>query len=143
MFSLARSFKGWPPPWDRTAEALGIVAQTLHLIAVIAPRFWVMENPHGRLSLEFMGPPAQTVHLCNFGAKWMKPTDLWGRFPKLKNPWPCAPHEHSWTDDREGSKRRFANSALAKVRDPAIRAKLPYGLGEELCKRMEEVLQTT
>ncbi len=134
-FSLAYSFNQWPPPDDKTIEGLRLVACALALIATINPRWWVMENPRGRLR-KLIVPPTQTIHLCNFGAKWQKPTDLWGQFPKLHNPWPCAPHEAATLGDTsKGQTKGYGR--LWATRDPALRAKLPYGLGEELCKQME------
>ncbi len=131
MFSKARAFHGWP--WKETADALALVTCAFRLIAEIHPRWHVVENPEGRLRM-FIGPPKQTVHLCDYGSKWQKPTDLWGDYPgELPNPNRCAPHESSPN----------YRLVMKKVRDPALRAKLPYGLGEELCKRMEAKIEVT
>lgn len=144
MFSFAYSFNEWPPPWDQTAEALGLVACTFQLIAGIQPRFWVMENPHGRLAAEpFINPPRETIVLCAFGSRWKKPTDLWGRWPgKIGRP--CVTHEPSWVwseAERQALMPGVESSKTKRVRDPAERAKLPYGLGEELCRRMEAKIE--
>jgi hypothetical protein len=137
-FSLAASWNGWPPPPEKTERGLSLVASALLLIADIAPLWWVMENPHGRLALDFLPPPRETVYLCSYGAKWKKPTDLWGRYPgKLRLP--CAPHEPATLGDTERGVTA-GYGGLWATRDPALRAKLPHGLGEELCRRMEEAL---
>lgn len=123
MFSRARAWHGYPE--DKTSEALGLIACTFRLIAEIKPRFWVVENPRGRLRV-FIGSPKETIYLCSYGLRWQKPTDLWGVYPgrlRLR----CAHHESS-----PRSKLK-----MKTMRDPAERAKLPYALGEELCKRME------
>ncbi|MEE9198149.1 MAG: DNA cytosine methyltransferase [bacterium] len=133
-FSVASIPRYWvksgePKDDAKVTEGLSFVSCALALIAGIRPRFWIMENPSGMLKTVLV-PPTQTVHLCNFGAPWQKRTDLWGRWPggDLDDPWPCAPHEAAPRGSRKG---------VQGVRDPAERAKLPYGLGEELCKRME------
>ncbi len=140
MFSFAQSWNGWPPPWDRTASALGVVACTFRLISEIRPRWWIVENPFGRLSTEFIGKPKETIVLCAFGGRWKKPTDLWGRYPgEIARP--CIPHEPSWVwseAERKAKMPGVLSSKTARARDPAERAKLPYGLGEELCKRIED-----
>lgn len=132
-FSVASIPRYWeesgkPKDGMKIVEGLSLVLCAMALIAEASPTWWVLENPSGMLKTVFI-PPTQTVHLCNFGARWQKRTDLWGRFPGLQDPRPCAPHE----DASRGSK-----TGVQGIRDPAERAKLPYGLGEELCRRMEE-----
>ncbi len=138
-FSRAQSFNQWPPPRELVEEGLGLVAATFELVAIMRPLFWVIENPLGYLR-QLITPPVQTIHLCNFGATWQKPTDLWGRFPELDNPWPCASHEAATLGDTSKGQTK-GYGGLWATRDPALRAKLPYGLGEELCKRMEAKIE--
>lgn len=82
-------------------EALAIVDACFRFIALCEPlRFWVLENPVGRLS-RFIGPPVFSFHPCEFGG-WLDPpgdaytkrTCLWGRFaiPEKK---PVPAHEGS------------------------------------------------
>ncbi len=140
-FSRAQSFNQWPPPREIVEEGLGLVAASFELVAIMRPAFWVVENPLGYLR-QLITPPVQTIHLCNFGAKWQKPTDLWGRFSKLDSPWPCAPHEAASLGKR-GTDSFKGYGGIWATRDPALRAKLPYGLGEELCKRMEAKIEVS
>src|SRR5438094_503227 len=92
MFSIARNFHHGHPP-DKQRDALGVVASTFRLIAQIQPNWFVVENPRGKLR-KFIGPPKETIYLCSYGSNWMKPTDLWGKYPgKLRMP--CAPHHSS------------------------------------------------
>lgn len=145
-FSIVRAWRGWPPELER--DGLALVSCTFHLIAEMAPTWWVVENPRGRLR-RYIGPPRQTVHLCNFGREFMKPTDLWGRWPggKLKDPRPCAPHNSSPNGIVEIKNMKRRTGAMAQESGwskeaSALRAKLPYGLGEELCRRMEAALES-
>lgn len=129
-FSIAavyRHYKGHIPD-QHVSHGLGLVACTLRLIAEFKPRYWVMENPCGMLRT-FIGKPRETIYQCSFGAPWKKPTDLWGVWPGvLKRP--CAPHQKAPRGSGSG-----VNSS--HITDPAIRAKLPCGLGEELTRRIE------
>lgn len=130
-FSVAAAGHYWPGgvPKPEVVDAIGLVASTLRLIAEIAPRFWVMENPTGMLR-NVIGPPCERVYLCSFGAIWKKPTDLWGTWPgRIRRP--CAPHQAA---------PRGSKTGIQSTEDPADRAELPYGLGEELCRRMEDAL---
>ncbi len=135
-FSRVRAWRGWPPELER--DGLALVSNTFRLIAEIVPTWWIVENPAGRLK-RYIGPPTQMIHLCDYGSKFQKPPDLWGRWPiELPVPNPCAPHEIS----RSG-KVGMKNDAFLRqtfgftAKGKALRAKLPYGLGENLCKQME------
>lgn len=101
-FSVAAIGRYWKKgvPQPEVVDAIGLVATTLRLIAEIAPRFWVMENPTGMLRT-IIGPPR-------------------------------GPHEPA----PKGSKAGVDNPSLTA----SERAELPYGLGEELCRRFEDVL---
>lgn len=125
LFSRARA--RWGYPIDETTEALGVVAASFRIIAEVMPRWWVVENPTGRLQ-ELIGPPKEKIYQCSYGREFQKPTDLWGNYPR-KLRLPCAPHTAS-----------PSGKVYLKMRNPAERSKLPYGLGEELCKRMEKTL---
>lgn len=130
-FSVAAIGRYWKDgvPQPEVVEAIGLVATTLRLIAEIRPRFWVMENPTGMLR-NVIGPPRERVFLCAFGAKWKKPTDLWGTWPgRIRRP--CGPHEPA---------PRGSKTGVQSTDDPSIRAELPFGLGEELCIRFEDAL---
>ncbi len=129
-FSLPGLLRGFPR--KRTHEAVGLVASTFRLIAEMRPRFYVLENPRAMLRT-IIGKPRETVFLCSFGSPFQKATDLWGRWPgEIRRP--CAPHEAA---PRQLDRKRCDRSGVLGLKDPAERAKLPYGLGEELCKRME------
>lgn len=130
QFSVASFSAGFPR--DGSIEAIGLVASTLRIISEARPTWWIMENPRGLLR-KIIGPPTGTVTLCQYGDSRMKPTDLWGRLPSgfrfksCKNGATC--HERAPRGSRTGTQG---------LKSPALRSKLPYGLGEELCKKMEK-----
>ena len=127
-FSVASIRYHWKDfrPSSQVAEALGVVACAVRLIAEIGPTYWVVENPDGMLK-RLLGQPKETLYLCSYGAKWKKPTDLWGRYPGFFSR-ACAPHEKA----PRGSKR-----GVQGENSRAKRAELPYALGQELCTRIE------
>lgn len=96
--------------------ALEVVGACLESIVDLEAKYWVLENPKGRLRW-FLGKPKQTISLSNYGAKYKKPTDLWGN---IQLPFVNAilPYEPSWSSN-DGKNRLFK---------PEERAKMPIGL---------------
>lgn len=68
-------------------EALAVVDACLRLVAVCQPRWWVLENPVGRLS-RYLGAPAMTFNPNEYAGwasepeseAYTKRTCLWGSF---------------------------------------------------------------
>ena len=61
-----------------------LLQATLNVISDIDPSWFIIENPVGKMRKMPMMESLfrQTVTYCQYGEKRMKPTDLWGRFPK-------------------------------------------------------------
>jgi hypothetical protein len=67
-------------------EGLALIDACLRLVAVCRPRWWVLENPIGRLH-RWLGPPRMYFNPCDYGG-WLSPpgdqytkrTGLWGEF---------------------------------------------------------------
>lgn len=90
-FSVMTIGRNWNK--DNTAKnteaklAFHLVQNTLLLIEYeFKPKFWVMENPRGKLRTllthyEIDSGERRTVSYCQYGEAYMKPTDLWGGFP--------------------------------------------------------------
>ena len=80
----------------QTPKAKGMIARvkhTLWLIENLKPTYWVLENPFGILRhMRFMKKyPMAEVTYCQYGdLARMKPTDLWGRFPRSFKPLRCS-----------------------------------------------------
>lgn len=141
-FSVAR-FRHWGlgyrvNPMDyETKQAIRLVKRTMHLIRVLQPHFWVVENPRGmlrRLGL-IPGVPV-TITQCQYGRPYMKPTDLWGGFPpSLRLKVPCsngAPcHQRAPRGSRVGT--------LGVDYD--LRSVIPPRLSLAVCRAAEKDLQ--
>ncbi len=71
---------------DILLEALSIFDACARVVLFSKPKFWVFENPVGRLK-EYIGSPAWIFDPCDYGDAYTKKTCLWGRFnsPKPKN----------------------------------------------------------
>jgi len=113
-------------------EALDIIGSIYEIIAELRPRYWIVENPRGRLRW-FLGKPNSTIHLSDYGGKYMKPTDLWHnfKFGLIEGKKQYEPSRTSIKNQGKGS------TGLLRLRDPSKRALLPYGLGESILKIIE------
>jgi hypothetical protein len=96
-----------------------------HMIALIRelnPRLFFIENPRGGMrTMDFAsGIPRYTVTYCQYGERFMKPTDIWTNCadPQLKPP--C----HNGDPCHEGAPRR-SKSGLQKVNGKRDRARIP------------------
>jgi len=119
------------PQTDAARDSITLVFHTLGLIRALSPEYWFLENPEGHLR-RFLGRPTGSVTYCQYGAPYMKPTDLWGEHPPMtyrrcRATEDC--HDHgSLEDDRD--KRPLP-------RDPAERAKVPRELSEAILDAVE------
>lgn len=144
-FSVATIGKHWTPPPDNqpktkeAREALELVEHTVDLIASLGPRFWVLENPVGKLrSLEVMKPfERRTITQCQYGRPYMKPTDLWGGFPpSLELRPPCKKRSPCHVSAPRGSKTGV--QGRNRLETQAI----PYALSLAVCLSAERDLGT-
>lgn len=87
-----------------TAGSVKLVKQILKIVKHFNPRFWVIENPVGRLNdlipeLKQYGPWYWQPY--QFGDRWTKKTGLWGVFNKPKIQYKTLPVRYSkqgsWT----------------------------------------------
>lgn len=108
-------------------KALEIVGACLEAFVELETKYWVLENPKGRLRW-FLGSPTQSIHLSNYGGKYMKPTDLWGNveLPMLTK---VLPYEPSWSSTKNNGN---GSTGLLRLRDPSKRALMPYGLSQAI-----------
>lgn len=71
---------------DALLEALAVADACCRMVLLCNPKFWVLENPVGRLS-RYYGKPRMTYQPCDYGDPWTKRTCLWGNFNiPVKNP---------------------------------------------------------
>jgi len=125
QFSIAASrfyrFADGEPQTDAAADALALVHHTVGVIHGLAPRYWLLENPVGKLR-QVWQPPDATLTQCQYGRAIRKPTDLWGVLPPATFK-ACSPG-----DGCHDSEPRGMGSGEDHVRDPAERAKVPADL---------------
>jgi len=77
-------------------EGLSIVDACLRIIMVTQPKWWVLENPIGRLR-HYIGAPVATFQPWQYGDGYQKATQLWGDF---NMPEPSCPVKPPDTDQR-------------------------------------------
>lgn len=128
VFSPAGNHDLWDmdarTPTDAPAtDHVALAYHTVGLIRGLAPSYWFVENPRGRLRW-ILGQPTGTVTYCQYGRDYQKPTDLWGRHPYLEYR-SCSKnsncHQRNVEDD--------GTSAVASMdSDVAERSKVPYEL---------------
>jgi len=137
QFSIAASrfyrFDEGEPQTEAARDALALVYHTIGLIRGLAPAYWVLENPVGKLRRVWRSPDA-SVTQCQYGRAIRKPTDLWGDLPPAN--WrSCSPgaecHDHE---------PRGMGSGENHVRDPAERAKVPAELSAAIRDACEAAL---
>jgi site-specific DNA-cytosine methylase len=67
-------------------EGLSIIDSVFRIVFAHKPKFWVMENPVGRL-VHYIGKPKHIFNPCDYGDPYTKKTCLWGEFNiPIKNP---------------------------------------------------------
>jgi len=139
-FSKAAAWQGHysdgSPQTKEAREAVGLVFHTVGLIRALDPDYWFLENPEGHMR-EFLGRPTGSVTYCQYGAEYMKPTDLWGEHPRMtyrrcRNGDNC--HRRSRRSEEKGDGKHPAD---ALPRDPAERAKVPYELSAAIREASE------
>lgn len=74
-------------------EGLALVDASMRIVMVLQPKWWVLENPVGRLN-RWLGPPVMYFNPYDYGDPYTKKTCLWGNFNKPKKN-PVKPTEGS------------------------------------------------
>jgi hypothetical protein len=134
-FSVASIGKHWnkdnTPKSVEAITGMAIVNKTKEIINTLQPKYFVIENPRGKLrKLDLLDSFNRvTVTYCQYGDNRMKPTDLWHNLnwtprPMCKNGMPC--HVAAPRGSKTGTQGLKGNYERSKV---------PY----ELCK---EILET-
>ncbi len=62
-----------------TIDAISVVDACLRAVVLYSPKFWVLENPPGKLS-RYLGKPVFTFHPWHYSGNSRKLTCLWGVF---------------------------------------------------------------
>jgi len=145
-FSVASIGRNWDkdtrlPKSEKALLGLRLLDNTIKIITIIKPKYWVIENPRGMMRkvidkvFEKYGITdyeRKTVTYCQYGDTRMKPTDLWiGGFkwntkPMCKNGDPC-----------HVSAPRGSRTGTQGLKNNKERSVIPPALFEELFKELE------
>lgn len=155
-FSVMSNFNYWDFPYPKNSKAsinLAFVLKTLEMIDELKPKYWFIENPRGLLrKFKFMMKlPRKTVTYCQYGAEYMKPTDIWTNathwIPRkmCNNGDTC--HEEARRGMKtgvQGKKGGLRASSGWRKEDRVARAIIPKELCDEIvkvCENKQEVKQ--
>jgi len=139
VMTVSRYWNHQGDPGSQAKDAIQTVKNTIKLIHEIDPRFWVLENPRALLR-KVIGKPAYTVTYCQYGATYMKPTDLWGKIPDNFHPRRCSRYAKCHVPTPRGSHNNPGSNGLGK--NTELMAKIPYGLSLAMCISAEVPVST-
>jgi hypothetical protein len=143
-FTVMQIGRNWnhdhTPKTQTAATALEIMETTVNLIRWFKPRWCWIENPVGKMRrlMEIHAPefPRRTVTYCQYGEARMKPTDLWGNWPRTWNPRPpCGQGDSCHPATPRGTR---THGTQAQGVTPEQRAKIPDALALEVCIAVEK-----
>lgn len=126
---------GWLMPVTEYAKVCDAVNQHLmRLILRLDPEFWFVENPRAAMRrMPWMGGlPRYTVTYCQYGFKYMKPTDIWTNHPDPRFRPPCRNGDPCHEPAPRGSK-----SGLQAVDGKRMRGVIP----RELCEHVVDICE--
>jgi hypothetical protein len=138
-FSMMTVGRNWTmdnqPKTVKAALAQKILEKTISLIDELQPKFFIIENPRAKMRKmpQMQRFEVRTVTYCQYGMKYMKPTDLWGGFPPslvlkpmCKNGMPC-----------HISAPRGSRTGIQGTMSPEERALVPKELSLAVCLAAE------
>jgi site-specific DNA-cytosine methylase len=119
------------PKTEKCKQGLRILENTIKIISIIKPKYFVIENPRGVMrkviddlfiKYNINNVIRKTVTYCQYGDNRMKPTDLWINFewetkPMCKNGSPC--HVAAPRGSRTGT-QGLKNNKERSVIPPAL-----------------------
>ena len=116
-----------------------LAKHTLNIIREANPRFWIIENPPGRIK-KVLGPPVYKTAWGYWGTPYFKPTWLWGKLPFMK--WPRKYKEplpkESWNLETFKT-HKFAYLCPS---DSKLRSLVPYEFSKVVCIATEKATHT-
>ncbi len=136
-FSVASLRHYWTekkPKYEKTYEAILMVAKVISLIVSLNPKIWIIENPRGMLRKQhiMINLPRFTITYCQYGDFRMKPTDIWTNLTSWKPRKSCKPgdscHESAKRGADKGSQSIGGGGKLGSV----SRAIIPGELCQEI-----------
>lgn len=131
-------FRAYKAKTQQAEMSRAIVRKTTRIITNWRPAAWIIENPRGVLRKlpEMYGFERRTVTYCQYGERYMKPTDLWGGFPPTLELKPMCSNGDSCHERAP----RGSRSGVQGIVGAAERAVVPYELSEAVCIAVERFL---
>ena len=123
------------PLTDQAKESEELIRHMIWLIQEIDPDFYFIENPRGLLrKMPFMRAfPRTTITYCQYGDSRMKPTDIWGRWPRTWAPRPMCNNGDDCHEPGPRGSWKTGTNAL----DYEGRIALPLGLVTDVLLSLE------
>jgi hypothetical protein len=127
--------KAYIPKTKHAELSQRLVKHTLKIIGDMKPKAFLLENPRGILrKLPFMKTlPRTTISYCQYGEKFMKPTDLWGFIPG----WSPRPMCKNGRKCHESSPRISHKGGIRGLPNSVERAIVPIDLWREILDVVE------
>lgn len=122
-------------PVTEYAKVCDAVNQRLmRLIDALSPAVFFIENPRGGMRAQpwMAGIPRYTVTYCQYGFRYMKPTDIWTNHPAPRFRPPCRNGDPCHESAPRGSK-----TGLQGVGGKAARAVIP----PEFCEHIVDICE--
>ena len=126
------------PDKDGLRLSVELTKHTLNIIHEANPRFWIIENPPGRIK-KVLGPPVYKTAWGYWGTPYFKPTWLWGKLPFMD--WLMRYTEPQPKDTWNLETFNTHKFAYLCDRDPKTRSLVPYNFSLALCKATEKELK--
>ena len=154
-FSVASISHYWlngKPKNDKTLNGIAMLEKAIQLIVELKPKYWFIENPRGMMrkiideSFKKYGISnyqRHTVSYCQYGAKIMKPTDIWTNCKEWVSKPICKPgsscHERAGRGSKTGIQGIY-NYEWEKGRGSSATARgvIPESLFEEILKAIKQ-----
>ena len=136
-FSVSSIGKHWRKNNEpRTKEAESgvlLIKRTLKIIERLNPKYWIIENPRGKLrTLDIIPGIRRTVTYCQYGDKRMKPTDIWSNIIK----WVARPVCERGNDCHEEAPRGTQQGTQGLENDYE-KSRVPEQLCNEILRHIE------
>lgn len=123
--------RAYIPKDDGARLSIKLVEKAKKIIQHYNPVFWFIENPRDVLrNLPIMqGLPRTTITYCQYGDTRMKPTDIWGVFPRGMPIWKC-----NYGDKCHVAAPRGSKTGTQGLKDATERGIIPKDFCDLLAK---------
>lgn len=141
-FSVASIGKHWnvdnTPKTEKAVYSVKLVHKAISIIEDMSPRYWIIENPRGKLRKLAMMQRFKryTVTYCQYGDTRMKPTDIWTNIPNWKPRTMCKNGDTCHVSAPRGS-----STGTQGIKTYKDRSRIPAELCEEIIQCVERLVK--